>query len=189
MDIPIATPAFLRELYEILSDDGKTEFRKQLAQLLTPGELLVMVTELPKSQQFEFTRFSFAVMVREIMPLVVHRAAIFLKDNPQSIHDTEFEKKLLEKLKEWGEHATSHISELEREKVKDLIENAVQEKESYTKGPRKRAEDARLRREKVKELMGGGIDEAGPIRRALEQQGIKVKLKTVKNDMASIRHP
>jgi hypothetical protein len=172
------TPKVLCDIYSMLSTGDKEDFVKRLARISTNRDLILMMGEMPKSEQFKFAGFTFRETIKALMPLLADHARKMVVEGKHA-EDPAFNEELAARVRDWVEQAGKAIGDLEREKVK----------QSYTKGPRKRKEDARLRREKVKELMGRGINEAGPIRRALEMEGITVKLKTVKNDMAAIRHP
>jgi hypothetical protein len=58
----------------------------------------------------------------------------------------------------------------------------------YLEGPATRSRSARLRRDTIRQLLESDVTNPRTIRLRLDEQGIKVKLKTVLNDLSIIRN-
>jgi hypothetical protein len=113
----IVTPKVLCDLYSRYSKGEKDEFLKRLARISSGREIVFMVNELPKSQQWEFSSRIYTTIVNLALPLCVSRAAQLVQENPDLTHEA-LKEKLALSVTAFVEDAAKDMSELRLEQFK-----------------------------------------------------------------------
>jgi hypothetical protein len=117
MSIHPFTPAELRDLYATLARDDRDTFLKLIAEFCTGREPLLLASELPIHQQYEFSSRTTAVIVTHMLPLLVHHAVRIVREKPH-LDDEALKKELEANVKEWVEGIARDRQSLERDRLK-----------------------------------------------------------------------
>jgi len=115
--VDIVTPRVLLDLYVALPNSQKLEFLTLLGSISSPRVPLHIISQLPKSQQFDLAGKMHGNVINLLMPFVIDRAWQIFKEHPEVARE-EFRKDLDVEVKRWVEMMGKEIGELEREKYK-----------------------------------------------------------------------